>query len=150
MHSNFLYDKIKEFQPKAHKVMQQIKSKQGVLLHEKEEVLERWAEYVEELYEDARRGVADIGDLINEKYAISREEVAEVISKLPKGKAVGEDNIPAKIIKCVGEEGLKIITKMINLVYISGYIRRTLEKVFSYQSQKPQKQMSVVISVQLR
>ena len=32
------------------------------------------------------------------------------------------DNIPAEIIKCVGEEGLKIITKMINLVYISGYI----------------------------
>ena len=123
-----MYDKIKEFQPKAHRVMQQIKSKQGVLLHEKEEVLERWAEYVEELYEDANRGVADMGDLINEKYAISREEVAEVTSKLPKGKAVGEDNIPVEIIKCVGEEGLEIITKMINLVYISGYIPEDFRK----------------------
>ena len=123
-----LYDKIKEFQPKAHKVMQRIKSKQGLLLHEKEEVLERWAEYVEELYEDASRGVADMGDLINEKYAISKEEVAEVISKLPKGKAVGEDNIPAESIKCVGEEGLEIITKLINLVYISGYIPEDFRK----------------------
>ena len=63
VHSNLLYDKIKEFQPKAHKVMQQIKSQQGVLLHEKEEVLERWAEYVEELYEDASRGVAYMGEI---------------------------------------------------------------------------------------
>ena len=78
-----LYEKVKEFQPKAHRVMQQIKSKQGLLLHAKEEVLERWAEYVEELYEDANRNVADMGDLIEEKYAISREEVAEVISILP-------------------------------------------------------------------
>ena len=46
VHSNLLYDKVKKFQPKVHKVMQQIKSIQGLLLHAKEEVPERWAEYV--------------------------------------------------------------------------------------------------------
>ena len=42
-----------------------IKDKTGKRLMQKEEILERWAEYVEELYEDKTRTAADMGDLIN-------------------------------------------------------------------------------------
>ena len=49
-------------------MLQTIKSKQGKNLLEKDEVMERWAEYVEELYKDENRGEADMGDLLNEVY----------------------------------------------------------------------------------
>ena len=46
-------------------MVQMIKSKQGKCILEKEEVLERWAEYVEELYRDGNRAESDMGDLVN-------------------------------------------------------------------------------------
>ena len=82
--------------------------------------MERWAEYVEELYDDKSRGEADMGDLINEAYCISSQEIRAVISESPKGKACGEDNISAELLQCMGEEGLEIITKMINMIDKSG------------------------------
>ena len=90
--------------------------------------MERWAEYVEELYDDKSRGEADMGDLINEVYCISSQEIRAVISELPKGKACGEDNISAELLQCMGEEGLEIITKMINMIYKSGHISEDFRK----------------------
>ena len=55
---------------------------------DKEEVLERWAEYVEELYRDGNRGDADMGDLVNVVYMISSEEIETVIKELPKERLV--------------------------------------------------------------
>ena len=60
-------------------MVQMIKSKQGNCIMDKEEVLERWAEYVEELYRDKNRGYADMGYLVNEVYTISSEEIETVI-----------------------------------------------------------------------
>ena len=105
--------------------MQIIKDKQGI---DKDEILERWAEYVEKLYDDKSRGEADMGDLINEVYCISSQKVRAVISELPKGKACGEDNISAELLQCMGEEGLEIITKMINMIYKSGHIPADFRK----------------------
>jgi len=45
-----------------------------------------------------------------------------VIDNLPKGKATGEDNIPAELLQCMGESGLQIMTKLINKIYNVGYI----------------------------
>src|SRR5438552_18975493 len=92
-YSQKLYDKVKELQPRKHRVMHQIKDKNDRLLLSKTEIVKRWAEYVEELYEDIRAD-KDIGDPLNEKYLIGENEVKEVIDNLPKGKATAEDNIP--------------------------------------------------------
>ena len=43
------------------------------------EVLDRWAEYVEDLYKDENRGEADVGDLSDEVCTISGKEI-EVLS----------------------------------------------------------------------
>src|SRR6267154_499400 len=66
--SQLLYQKIKGLRPKGNRMLQTIKSKHGKSLLEKDEVMERWAEYVEELYKDENRGEADMGDLVNEVY----------------------------------------------------------------------------------
>jgi len=87
----------------------------------KEEILDRWAEYVEELYDD-NRVVEDTSNQVKEKYVISENEVKDVIDNLPKGKATGEDNIPAELLQCVGENGMQIMTNLINKIYNSGCI----------------------------
>ena len=43
-------------------MLKSIKNEQGKVLIEKDEVKERWAEYVEELYKDDSRGEADMGN----------------------------------------------------------------------------------------
>src|SRR3989442_14602237 len=51
---------------------------------EKYEVMERWAEYVEELYKDENRGVDDIidmGQMENEVYTICSEEIVHGITE---------------------------------------------------------------------
>ena len=66
VHSHLLYQKIKELRPRGSKMLNSIKSKQGKILIEEEEVKERWAEYVEYLYKDDNRGEVDMGDLVYE------------------------------------------------------------------------------------
>jgi len=95
---------------------------------EKEQILNRWAEYVEDLYDDQNRVDADMGDLVNEVYNISIEEVRNVIRELPKEKACGEDNISAELLQCMGEEGIQTITNLMNKIYKSGYIPEDFRK----------------------
>src|SRR6478735_3722092 len=128
MHSQLLFKKVKDLQPRGNRVQQVIKDKAGKSIMEKEDILKRWAEYVEELYEDKKRGEADMGDLVNEVYEISSEEIRNVINELPKEKACGEDNISAELLQCMGEEGIEIISKLINMIYKSGYIPEDFRK----------------------
>ena len=90
--------------------------------------MERWAEYVEELYDGKSPGEANMGDLINEVYCISSQEIRTVISEIPKGKACGEDNISAELLQCMGEEGLEKITERINMIYKSRHIPEDFRK----------------------
>jgi hypothetical protein len=71
IHRQLLYEKIKKLHPKGNKIAQTLKSKQGRILWEKEEVTERWTEHVEELYKDQGREEVDIDgmdDLVHEVY----------------------------------------------------------------------------------
>ena len=77
-----------------------------------------------------------MGDLKHEVYYISSQEIRAFISELPKGKACGEDNISAELLQCMEEEGLEIITKMINMIYKSGHIPEDFRKSVSYLFQK--------------
>ena len=127
-HSQLLYKRIKELQPKGNRIIQTIKNKQGKILLEKEEVMERWAEYVEELYKDESRKGDGMGDLVNEVTLISREEIEIVIKELPKGKACGVDNICAELLQNMDEKGMEIMTNLINKIYNSGYIPEEFRK----------------------
>src|SRR6267154_285661 len=106
--------------------------------------MERWAEYVEDLYKDENRGEADMGDLVNEVYTISSEEIVAVIKDLPKRKACRNDNISAELLQSMGEKGIEIMTSLINKIYKSGYVPEVLEKVYLYRFQKSVKRRSVV------
>ena len=108
-HSQLMYQKIIELRPKGNRGLQKIRGKQGNVLMEKDEVMERWAEYVKELYTDETRGEdasIDKSQMESEVYTISSEEIEAVIRDLPKGKACGSDNVSAELLQCMGEKGM--------------------------------------------
>jgi hypothetical protein len=57
-----------------------------------------------------------------------KEEIRKDINELPKEKACGEDNISAELLQCMGEEGIETITRLINMIYKSGYIPEYFRK----------------------
>src|SRR3989441_2116716 len=112
-HSQLIYQKISELRPKENRMLQTIKGKQGNILMEKDEVMERWAEYVEELYRDETRGEdasIDKSHMESEVYINRSEEIEVVIKDLPKGKACGSDNISAELLQRMGERDVQITT----------------------------------------
>ena len=90
--------------------------------------MERWAEYVEELYKDENRGQADVSDVVNEDYVIRSDGIETVIKDLPKGKACSNDNISAELLQGMGEKVLEVMTSLINKIYKSGYIPEDFRK----------------------
>src|SRR6267154_889859 len=69
-----------------------------------------------------------MGDLVNEVYTISSEEIVAVFKDLPKGKACTNDNISAELLQSMGEKGIEIMTSLINKIYKSGYIPEDFRK----------------------
>ncbi|GFO26187.1 endonuclease-reverse transcriptase [Plakobranchus ocellatus] len=102
-----------------------IKSKDGTMLMEKKEILNRWSEYVEDLFKDDR-----CEKLKSEKNlegpAILKEEVEAAIKKMKNGKATGPDNTPVSIIKSQDNLGIDLTTKLLNAICNSGTIPEDL------------------------
>ncbi|GFO14926.1 RNA-directed DNA polymerase from mobile element jockey-like [Plakobranchus ocellatus] len=91
-----------------------IKSKDGTILMEKKEILNRWSEYVEDLFKDYGCKRPKIRKNI-ESPTILTEEVEAAIKKMKNGKATGPDNID-------------LTTKLLNAIYDSGTIPEDLCK----------------------
>ena len=45
---------------------------------------------------------------------VSREEVKNALRRMKKGKAVGPDELPVEVWKCMGEMGMKFLTRLFN------------------------------------
>ena len=114
-----------------------IKSKDGTMLMEKEEILNRWSEYVEDLFSDNRGTKPEIKKKI-EGPCILKEEVKAALKKMKNGKASGPDNIPTEIITALEDLGIDMTTKLLNAIYDSGTIPEDLCKsVFIALPKKP-------------
>src|SRR5688572_20867638 len=68
------------------------------------------------------------GDLVNEVYTISSEEMETVIKELPEGKACGSDDTAAELLQSMGEKGMEIMSRLINKIYKSGQIPEDFRK----------------------
>jgi len=77
---------------------------------------ERWAEYMEELYNDIRDESTD-EVTTQEMCIISNLEVKSVIQKLSRNNATRSDNIPAEFLQSLDE---RVITKLMNKIYNTG------------------------------
>ena len=98
-----------------------IKDKNGNVMINSEAVLKRWKEYFEKLMneENNRDPRIEEAEVVNEKVnCISREEVKNALRMMKKGKAVGPDELPVEVWKCMGKMGIKFLTRLFNRLLI--------------------------------
>ena len=94
-----------------------MKDKDGKVMTDEESVLGIWKEYYKGLMneENERERRENDGGRVNlEVEKISNEEVRENMKRMKNGKAVGPDEIPVEVWKCLGEIVLEFLTKLYN------------------------------------
>ena len=83
-----------------------LKTKEGSIIMDKEKILERWAEYIGELFEDNRKE----HDVLKKNFAgppIIKDEVREAMRKMKTGKATGPDGLSIELIEALEEYGIE-------------------------------------------
>ena len=120
-HNPTMYKKIKELNQKPKTTTTSIKDKNGKLLTENYKIAERWAENVEELYNDKRPTYIAKNNNY-QKVKIEKEEIIDIIKQLQKSKATGVDKFPEELLQHMGEEGLNSITNITIDCYDTGIL----------------------------
>ncbi|GFR75502.1 RNA-directed DNA polymerase from mobile element jockey-like [Elysia marginata] len=94
---------------------------------EKDKILERWSEYIKELFDDERKEI----EVMKGNFAgppILKDEVRTAIWKMKNGKATGPDNIAAEQIKALDEFDINKITELLDEIYETGEIPKEMLK----------------------
>ena len=91
------------------------------------EILNRWSEYIEGLYNDERCPAPPISNC-TECSPIIVEEVEHALKKMKKGKAAGPDDVPIELITVLQDIGVMEVTKLLNIIYNTGEIPHDLTK----------------------
>ncbi|GFS26510.1 RNA-directed DNA polymerase from mobile element jockey-like [Elysia marginata] len=138
-HLSEKYGIVKELtgNEKSNKSSNCIKNKEGKLLFDNKEVLERWTEYMGCLFEDDRvenpPGVSNL-----DGPPIIATEVEHAPRKMKNGKAPGLDNISTEMLKALGNFGIVKLTEIFNYIYDSGHLPEDLlQSVFITLPKKP-------------
>ena len=97
-----------------------IKDKNGKVIFEKDKALERWSEYIGDLFSDNRPALPSPSNL--EGPPILQEEFKNAIRKSRIGKAPGEDGITTEMIKAIGQFGIEKLSELYNNIYGTGHI----------------------------
>ena len=115
-----MHDSIKELvgDNKSKATTGCIKDKDGKMIFEADKILERWAEYVGELFADTRPGLPQPSN--DRGPPILRSEVEKAIKNTQLGKAPGEDGITTEMLKILEDFGIDKLTELFNLIYSSG------------------------------
>ena len=93
----------------------------------KNEILNRWLEYIEELFDDDRMSKPSVKKNM-EGPSIMKDEVRQAIKSMKSNKAMGLDGISIEIIPSLDDLGVDVITKLINMIYDTGEIPEDLTK----------------------
>ena len=119
---------MKKLKTKRRNISWGVKDKNGKVLTSKDEILERWATFYEELYDDPNTCEPLPPDKDNPIPTILKSEVASAIDKLSSGKSPGIDSISAEFLKAGGDAMVQVLTKLFNLILETGEIPSTFRK----------------------
>ncbi|KAI0241355.1 hypothetical protein LSAT2_029494 [Lamellibrachia satsuma] len=101
-------------------IVNTIQDKEGKYHTEEKDVINRWTEYCSELYNFQTKGdhsvLARQESSNEDDFPILHKEVEIAIRSLKNGKAVGNDNIPAELLKKGGEAVIDILTNICNKI----------------------------------
>ncbi|KAK3523864.1 hypothetical protein QTP70_010508 [Hemibagrus guttatus] len=96
-----------------------IKGRDGRVLTSEESVQRRWKEYFEELMNEENErekrveGVKSVEQKVDK---IRKDEVRKALKRMKSGKAVGPDDIPVEVWKCLGEAAVEFLASLFNRV----------------------------------
>ncbi|GFS27514.1 RNA-directed DNA polymerase from mobile element jockey-like, partial [Elysia marginata] len=131
-----MYEEIKKFTSNKIKVGGNIKNEKGEILMETEQIIKRWSEFVEQLFDD-HRGENPIQSFLQGS-CILASEVAEALKHMKSGKACGIDGINMEMLKALGDFGIEVLTNLCNCMYSTAYIPEDLKtSVFILLPKKP-------------
>ena len=119
---------MKKLKAKRRNISWGVKDKNGKVLTSKEEILERWATFYEELYDDPNTSEPLLPDVENPIPSILKSEVTSAIDKLSSGKSPGIDSICAEFFKAGGDSMVQVLTKLFNLILQTGEIPSNFKK----------------------
>ena len=114
-----------------------IKSKDGTLIMEREDILKRWSEYIEKLFFDDRSQKPPVRKNI-EGPRILISEVSAAVAHTKRNKAASLDGIVVEMIEALEDFGINALTVIINEICDSGNIPEDLSKsIFIALPKKP-------------
>ncbi|KAK3514994.1 hypothetical protein QTP70_003257 [Hemibagrus guttatus] len=96
-----------------------IKDRDGRVLTSEESVQRRWKEYFEELMNEENereKRVERVNSVEQKVDKIRKDEVRKALKRMKGGKAVGPDDIPVEVWKCLGEAAVEFLTSLFNRV----------------------------------
>ncbi|KAK3552669.1 hypothetical protein QTP86_019443, partial [Hemibagrus guttatus] len=100
-------------------VQQVIKDRDGRVLTSEESVQRRWKEYFEELMNEENereKRVEGVNSVEQKVDKIRKDEVRKALKRMKSGKAVGPDDIPVEVWKCLGKAAVEFLTSLFNRV----------------------------------
>lgn len=110
--SNELYDKVKKLSgKKGNSRSGCIRSEDGVMLTESQDICNRWVRYIKELFDETRNDPPTIEAEI-EGLEISRDEIRSGMKKMGKGKAVGPDEVSVEMLEALDEKGIDLLYRI--------------------------------------
>ncbi|KAK3514992.1 hypothetical protein QTP70_003265 [Hemibagrus guttatus] len=104
-----------------------IKDRDGRVLTSEESVQRRWKKYFEELMNEENereKRVEGVNSVEQKVDKIRKDEVRKALKRMKSGKAVGPDDIPVEVWKCLGEAAVEFLASLFNRVL------ENLEKVY--------------------
>jgi len=123
--------------PKMKTANTALKNKNGDVIFEKVQVLERWVEYIGELFNDNRPEITSetsTAELTGEN--ILKSEIELAIKSMRNGKATGNDKISKEMIEACEDLGTEKILDLANSIYNSGVIPNQMKNRFLYLFQR--------------
>ena len=97
--------------------MKVIKDENGNVMVNSEAALKKWKKYFEKLMneENNRELKTEKAEVVNEEVnRVSREEVKNALRRMKKGKAVGRDELPVEVWKCMRKMAIEFLTRLFN------------------------------------
>ncbi|KAK3544182.1 hypothetical protein QTP86_006029 [Hemibagrus guttatus] len=96
-----------------------IKDRDGRVLTSEESVQRRWKEYFEELMNEENereKRVEGVNSVEQKVDKIRKDEVRKALKRMKSGMAVGPDDIPVEVWKCLGEAAVEFLASLFNRV----------------------------------
>ncbi|KAK3543979.1 hypothetical protein QTP70_032740, partial [Hemibagrus guttatus] len=96
-----------------------IKDRDGKVLTSEESVQRRWKKYFEELMNEENereKRVEGVNSVEQKVDKIRKDEVRKALKRMKSGKAVGPDDIPVEVWKCLGEAAMEFLASLFNRV----------------------------------